>query len=409
MSQKRWWAPVAATALVAALFAPGSWSSAAPAAGGEPVSDPIPQDPVQSGLGLVLEEYHQFPKTEPVPAPTDKRLMRHARINYIGEVPDGSGRQYVPDLNGPLYLLDEGAAQRVPRREGAVPGLLLRPRHGQRVRVRHLRPGVRGERQVLHRAHRAVRCDRHQAHDVPRAAQHVPARRGDRVDGVRPVGEHLQRHPPRDPAARLRRPRSTASSRSTSTRPRSRGTRTTACCTSPSGDGGIGLNTDIPQELTNPYGKILRIDPDGTNGPNGEYGVPSSQPVRRRGRRGRRDLRARHARPAPVLAGTRAASTGCSSATSASTRSRRSTRSGPVTTSAGASARAGSSTTRPTSATSTRCPPTTPRTVSSTRSRPSTTTRRRATPAARTAATASAAAQVYRGNLPGLRREVRLR
>ena len=108
MSQKRWWAPVAATALVAALFAPGGWSSAAPAAGGDPVSDPIPQDPVQSGLGLVLEEYHQFPKTEPIPAPTDKRLMRHARINFIGEVPDGSGRQYVPDLNGPLYLLDEG-------------------------------------------------------------------------------------------------------------------------------------------------------------------------------------------------------------------------------------------------------------------------------------------------------------
>jgi hypothetical protein len=44
------------------------------------------------------------------------------------------------------------------------------------------------------------------------------------------------------------------------------------------GDGGIGLNTDIPQQLTNPYGKILRIDPDGTNGPTGTYGVPASNP-----------------------------------------------------------------------------------------------------------------------------------
>ena len=26
----------------------------------------------------------------------------------IGEVPDGSGRMYVPDLNGPLYLLEDG-------------------------------------------------------------------------------------------------------------------------------------------------------------------------------------------------------------------------------------------------------------------------------------------------------------
>ena len=44
------------------------------------------------------------------------------------------------------------------------------------------------------------------------------------------------------------------------------------------GDGGIGLNTDIPQELDNPYGKIWRIDPDGTDGPNGQYGVPRSNP-----------------------------------------------------------------------------------------------------------------------------------
>ncbi|RYP84661.1 hypothetical protein EKO23_15470 [Nocardioides guangzhouensis] len=64
--------------------------------------------PVQSGPGLVLEEHHQFPKTEAVPAPTDKRLMRHARISCIGEVPDGSDRQYVPDLNGPMYLLTRG-------------------------------------------------------------------------------------------------------------------------------------------------------------------------------------------------------------------------------------------------------------------------------------------------------------
>ena len=31
------------------------------------------------------------------------RLARHARINYMGEVPDGSARMYVPDLNGKLY------------------------------------------------------------------------------------------------------------------------------------------------------------------------------------------------------------------------------------------------------------------------------------------------------------------
>ena len=34
--------------------------------------------------------------------------MRHNRINFLGEVPDGSGRLYVPDLNGNIYLVDNG-------------------------------------------------------------------------------------------------------------------------------------------------------------------------------------------------------------------------------------------------------------------------------------------------------------
>ncbi|MDQ4055624.1 MAG: hypothetical protein M3237_23435, partial [Actinomycetota bacterium] len=107
MRKSRWWVTVAAGALVAALFAPTQAAQGnQAAAAGDPVADPIPEDPTRSSLGLVLEEFHQLPKTDPHPAPTDARLRRHARINYIGEVPDGSGRLYVPDLNGPMYLLD---------------------------------------------------------------------------------------------------------------------------------------------------------------------------------------------------------------------------------------------------------------------------------------------------------------
>ena len=73
----------------------------------EPLVDPLP-DPVVSGVGLTVEEFATFPQSEPVPPPTDPRLMRRARINYLGELPDGSGRLYVPDLNGMLYLLDDG-------------------------------------------------------------------------------------------------------------------------------------------------------------------------------------------------------------------------------------------------------------------------------------------------------------
>src|SRR5688572_17695956 len=81
---------------LAALLAAGFAIQQTPAA--RSIADPIPEDPVMSRLGLVLEEVATFPKSEPVPAPTDRRLMRHARINQLGEIPDGSKRLYVPDL-----------------------------------------------------------------------------------------------------------------------------------------------------------------------------------------------------------------------------------------------------------------------------------------------------------------------
>ena len=108
------WAALAVTAVSVSLLAaptPAAQSLGGPlaaAAETTPVPDPIPEDPIRSSLGLVLEEVQQFPRSEPTPAPTDARLMRHNRINFIGEIPDGTRRQYVPDLNGPLYLVDRG-------------------------------------------------------------------------------------------------------------------------------------------------------------------------------------------------------------------------------------------------------------------------------------------------------------
>ena len=89
--------------------------SASPALGA--VRDPLPEQAIQSGLGLQLKPFTRLPRSETYPAPpVDARLVRYNRINYIGEVPDGSGRMYVPDLNGTLYLVDERAAARLPRR-----------------------------------------------------------------------------------------------------------------------------------------------------------------------------------------------------------------------------------------------------------------------------------------------------
>jgi len=68
--------------------------------------DPIPEEPRPSDLALTLQEFAQFPKSEPFPPTTDPRLVRQARINFLTELQDGSGRMFTPDLNGTLYVIE---------------------------------------------------------------------------------------------------------------------------------------------------------------------------------------------------------------------------------------------------------------------------------------------------------------
>src|SRR6185295_11538494 len=67
----------------------------------EPLLDPIPEDPRPTDLALTLKEILQFPASEPFPPTVDPRLVRRARINFFGEL---------PDLNGTLYLIKNGVA-----------------------------------------------------------------------------------------------------------------------------------------------------------------------------------------------------------------------------------------------------------------------------------------------------------
>src|SRR6476646_1684420 len=73
-----------------------------------PLAHPLP-DPIASGLGLTLQEFATIPPSQPDPLPPPgDNLDRWDRINYLGEIPDGSGRLFVPDLNGKLYTLKNG-------------------------------------------------------------------------------------------------------------------------------------------------------------------------------------------------------------------------------------------------------------------------------------------------------------
>ena len=95
-------AALTATTLVLSTLVAG------PAHAADPIYDPVVEMPEQSRLGLVLEEYAQFPQTFTNPPLIDQRLNRIARINTIMELPDGSGRRAVPDLNGKLYIVKNG-------------------------------------------------------------------------------------------------------------------------------------------------------------------------------------------------------------------------------------------------------------------------------------------------------------
>src|SRR3954465_10901571 len=91
-------------------FDPGSMPAASPNplpafADDKETPDPVPEEPRPSDLALVLQEFAQFPASEPFPPTVDPRLGRHARINFLTELQDGSGRMFTPDLNGTLYVI----------------------------------------------------------------------------------------------------------------------------------------------------------------------------------------------------------------------------------------------------------------------------------------------------------------
>ncbi len=75
-----------------------------------PITDPISEEPIVSGLALTLREFVTMPPSDPPPI-DDPRVKRWARINFLGEVPDRSGRLFVPDLNGKMYLIEQGTSQ----------------------------------------------------------------------------------------------------------------------------------------------------------------------------------------------------------------------------------------------------------------------------------------------------------
>ena len=83
-----------------------------------------------------------------------------------------------------------------------------------------------------------------------------------RADALRAAVRQPQRRPPRLQSAARR-----------------RAAPTSACSTSASPTAAAAaIRINLAQNLGQPFGKILRIDPLGTNSANGKYGIPASNP-----------------------------------------------------------------------------------------------------------------------------------
>ncbi|GAA2581861.1 hypothetical protein GCM10010435_69220 [Winogradskya consettensis] len=240
------------------------------------IYDPIPTEPVTSRLGLVLQEYANFPQSEPTPAPIDARLMRKARINTIMEVPDGSGRRAVPDLNGNLYFVENGvphvyldvAASFAPQffsGRGLGQGFGYVTFHPDFKRngifytihteLPSATPAVPDYQQATVLYHGVI--DEWHATD-PAADTFSGTHRevlrigfGGQIHGIQEINFNPYAH---------------------------RGDADYGLLYLAVGDGGQGVGNTDPQNLAMPHGKLLRIDPRGTNSANGKYGIPANNP-----------------------------------------------------------------------------------------------------------------------------------
>ncbi|MET0233289.1 MAG: PQQ-dependent sugar dehydrogenase [Kibdelosporangium sp.] len=243
-----------------------------------PLVDPIPGKPGASGIALTLEEIATMPKSDPEAPVTDARLRRHARINYLGEVPDRSGRLYVPDLNGKLYLLRNGQPSEYLNLGAAVGPNFFNNRGlgtGFGFVAFHPEFARNGRFYTTHSEAKDALTTKPADFNQQGAVfvQSVVTEwtttnpSADTFSGTRReilrIGFTGQIHAIQqvdfNPAAM-------------------RGQEEYGKLYLAVGDGGRGVSSDDPQNLAIPHGKLLRIDPDGRNSRNGKYGIPVRNP-----------------------------------------------------------------------------------------------------------------------------------
>lgn len=279
--------------VLALVAAASACSSPAPPADSAPgtadgaalLAPPLPK-PTPSGLGITLSEFVTMPPSKPTPpVETGDNLDRWNRINYLGEIPDGSGRLFVPDLNGTLYVIDKG----VPRPYLNVAGM-VGPSFWNHAGIGtgfgfvafHPEFTPNGKFYTVHTEARGALTtkkpnlptggDKVDIHGVitewttsdPAASRFTGTRREvlrigffDVIHGIQQIGFNPTARPGDEDYGLLY---------------LAVGDGGTA------GDATESLKTTVPVDVAQPQGKLLRIDPAGRNGSGGQYGIPASNP-----------------------------------------------------------------------------------------------------------------------------------
>jgi glucose/arabinose dehydrogenase len=275
MTKLRWCLLTIVAVLAALVLVPQT----AARADDQPITDPIPERPITSDLGLTVEEFASFPKSEPIPAPIDPRLMRWARINYIGEIPDGSGRMYVPDLNGKMYLVENGTPH-----EYLDVGATFAPEFfsgrglGQGFGIVAFDPDFKRNGK-FYTAHTELASATTKTPDLTPQPNTIYHGVIDEWTADDPAASTF--HGTRREVLRLGYAGQIHGIQEIGFNPNAkRGDKDYGLLYIAAGDGGQGqaAGNDDPQNLGIPQGKILRIDPHGTNSANGTHGIPATNP-----------------------------------------------------------------------------------------------------------------------------------
>ncbi|GAA4884367.1 PQQ-dependent sugar dehydrogenase [Serinicoccus chungangensis] len=245
----------------------------------QPLLNPLP-DPEPSVLGIEVEELVQLPESSTTPAASDQRLIRHNRITHLDEIPDGSGRLAIPDMNEMLYLVDKETGDYSPYlnvRDQFVDNFHNHAGLGTGFGFVEHHPEY-AENGIFYTVHtEAGSALTEDEPDFPAfggTGYHSVVTEWTADDPAADVFSGTSRELMRVPfAGRVHTLQQIAFNPTVAP-----GDPDYGMLYILSGDGGNGVGNDNPQDLATPHGKIFRIDPMGDDSSNGQYGIPADNP-----------------------------------------------------------------------------------------------------------------------------------